>query len=110
MPFDYDLSTNVCLATKAYNIEVEQKNAKETIKLLKNTFKNNPYFILHQIRHENRTVYRNAIRTHNAYLADSRVIPIQGVHQDVMFYLDKYLYKIPGVCQVLKHSKTELTG
>lgn len=57
------------------------------IKLLKNTFKNDPYFIFHQILHEDQTVYANAIRTQNEYLVDSRVIPIEGVHQDVIFFL-----------------------
>lgn len=80
------------------------------IKLLKQAFKDDPYFIFHRIRHENHTIYRNAMRAQNDYLANSRVIPITGIHPNVIFYLDQQLLQIPGVTQVLKPRQTLMEG
>ena len=67
-------------------------------------------FFFHRIHHENRSIYVNAIRAQNSYLATSRVIPITGISPDAMFYLEKVLMQVPGVKQILLHKKTIQQG
>ena len=97
-PFIY--KNNCRIATKALNLEVPQEKAKEMIKLLTNTFRKDPIFIFHRIRHENQQVYINAIRTQNDFLAQCRVVPIIGVLRDLMFYLQRYIQQVPGVVKI----------
>ena len=95
------------LSTKAYNLEVKQRDAKEMISLLQKTYQSNPTFMFHRTRHEAPEVYGNAIRAQNKYLNSTRVVPIIGIPWPDIFYLQPELLQIKGVYQVLEHSRTD---
>jgi hypothetical protein len=97
-------------SSKSYDIQCRQQDAAELIKLLQQTYQVNPTFIFHKMRHQNLTAYRNAIRKQNLYLSRSRVVPIQGVHEEQMFYLENELLASNGILSALRHKLSEKTG
>jgi hypothetical protein len=100
----------VRIATKSYDLQCRQRDAKDIVKLLQEAYGANPTFIFHRLRHKNLTIYKNAIRKQNAFLAQSRVVPIHGVSEDAMFALDNELMQVKGVKQVLRHRDTVSKG
>ena len=66
--------------------------------------------MLYKVRHLNAQVFRSAIRKQNAYLSQSRVIPIQGISEEIMFSLENDLLQIEGVTEVLRHRATGTQG
>ena len=98
------------VATKSYDLECRQQDAKELVAILQTTYKNNPKFIFHRMRHQDKKTYGNAIRKQNLYLSKSRVVPIRGVSEDVMFALDNELLQITGVLSVNRHKDTVSQG
>ena len=113
-PFQYisdnDSIRDKRITTKAYNLEVRQRDAKEMIKLIQQTYKDNATFIFHRLRHTHPNIYSNAIRAQNKHLNSVRVIPIVGITKNEMFYLSNELLKIDGVTMVLEHPRTEIEG
>ena len=98
------------VATKSYDLQCRQQDAKDIVKILHATYKDNPKFIFHRMRHTNATTYSNAIRFQNSYLSKSRVVPIQGVNEAAMFHLEQMLMQIDGVEAVYRHRDTETKG
>ena len=98
------------ISTKSYDLQCRQKDAKDLIKLLHATYGNNPKFVFHRLRHVNEKIYMNAIRMQNNYLSKSRVVPIRGVTEEIMFALDNDLLQIEGVYGIHKHRETETKG
>ena len=98
------------ISTKSYDIQCRQQDAKEMLELLKTTYKDDPSFIFHRLRHDSLKLYINAIRKQNAYLSQSRVVPVHGITEDVMFYLENEILQINGVIAVLKHKDTLKSG
>lgn len=114
-PFMYIESDNVDepdrrLFTKACNLEVRQRDAKEMIKLLQKIYQTNPTFMFHRTRHDAPNVYSNVIHSQNKYLNNTRTVLIVGISRQVMFYLQPELFQISGVSQVLEHSRTDTKG
>ena len=97
-------------SSKSYDIQCKQQDAAELIKLLQKTYQEKPTFIFHKMRHENGKAYKNAIRKQNLYLSNSRVVPIQGVNEEVMFYLENELLCTPGILSVLRHKLSTTRG
>ena len=97
-------------SSKSYDIQCRQQDAAELIKLLQLTYQHNPTFIFHKMRHQNLKAYKNAIRKQNLYLSNSRVIPIHGIHEEQMFYLENELLSSAGILAVLRHKQSEETG
>ena len=91
------------MSTKAYDLQCKQSDAKDLITLLQETYKTNPQFVFHRIRHHNLTAYKNAIRKQNSFLAKSRVVPIKGVSMDSMLYVLNEISQIPGVIDTFPH-------
>ena len=91
------------MSTKAYDLQCKQFNAKDLITLLQATYKTDPQFIFHRIRHHDLTAYKNAIRKQNSFLAKSRVILIKGVTMDAMFYVLNEISPNPGIIDTFPH-------
>ena len=108
-PFLIDENGNKT-SSKSYDIQCRQQDAAELIKLLQLTYQTNPTFIFHKMRHQNLKAYKNAIRKQNLFLSTSRVVPIQGIHEDQMFYLENELISSDGIISVLRHKQSEATG
>ena len=64
-------------STKAYDLQCKQSDAKDLITLLQETYKTDPQFVFHQIRHHDLTAYKNTIRKQNTFLAKSRVAQLK---------------------------------
>ena len=96
--------------TKSYDIQCNQSDSKLLIKLLKQTYAENPTFMFHKLRHTQPNIYKKAIQKQNAFLRHTRIVPIRGVTKDVMWYMDNSIYDINGVVQILQHKNTESEG
>ena len=90
-------------STKAYDLQCKQSDAKDLITLLQDTYKTNPQFMFHRIRHHDLTAYKNTIRKQNSFLAKSRIVPIKGVTMEAMFYVSNEISQIPGVLDTFPH-------
>ena len=108
-PFLVDTEGNR-ISSKSDDIQCKQDDAADLIKLLQQTYQKNPTFVFHKMRHQNLSAYRNAIRKQNLYLANSRVVPIQGVHEEQMFYLENELLASTGIQSVLRHKLSATSG
>ncbi|KAL7565868.1 hypothetical protein ACA910_007426 [Epithemia clementina (nom. ined.)] len=97
-------------ATKSYDIQCRQKDAKELVHLLRQTYQKNPSFVFHKLRHSDPYTYKQAIRSQNCFLSKSRVVPIQGIDEDLMFYLEQDLLQVAGVHAILHHRDTASKG
>ena len=65
---------------KAYNLQCKQSDAIELITtLFQETYKTDPQFVFHRIRHLDMNAYKNAIRKQNSFLAKTRVVRIRIV-------------------------------
>jgi hypothetical protein len=51
-------------------------------------------------------MYCDAIRKQNAYLSSIRIVPIQGISEDAMFYVGTNIEKTRGVKAILHHRST----
>ena len=80
------------------------------IHLLQMAYKDVGHFMFYKVRHVDKQIFRSAIRKQNAYLAKSRVIPIQGISEEVMFSLENDLIQIDGITEGLRHKATTTTG
>ena len=85
------------MSTKAYDLQCKHSDAKDLITLLQDTYKTDPQFVFHQIRHPNLNAYKNSICKQNSFLAKSRIILIKGVTMEAMFYVLNEISQIPGV-------------
>ena len=90
-------------STKAYDHQCKQSDAKDLITLLQDTYKTDPQFVFHQIRHCDLTAYKNTICKQNSFLAKSRVVLIKGVTTEAMFYVWNEISQIPGVLDTFPH-------
>ena len=110
-PFTYT-SENNRLSTKAYDLQCRQADAKTMIGILMQTYAKNPRFIFHKMRHtkEGADTYKKSIIRQNLFLSRSRIVPIEGVHHQAMFYVELKLRQIPGVGIIAKHKKWATRG
>ena len=111
-PFTYTLRKRH-RSTKAYGLQCRQEDAKEILRLLNETFKKDPKFMFHRFKHESdesRTYYLESIYAQNDFLFDHKVIPIEGVNEDIMFYLEGKIFQIEGVTEISRHKKLEEKG
>ena len=90
-------------STKAYGLQCKQSDAKDLITLLQDTYKTDPQFAFHRIRHRDLNAYKNAIRKQNSFLAKSHVVPIKGVTMEAMFYVLNKILQIPGMLDTFPH-------
>lgn len=99
------------LATKTYNIQCQWIHAKTLIRLLEHTYADtHPSFILHKVRHTHPEMYCDAIRKQNAYLSLIRIVPLQGISEDAMFYTAVHIEQTRGVKAILYHWSTADQG
>ena len=52
-------------------------------------------------------LYAIAICCQNAFLADSCVIPLQGINEDLMYYLEETILCLQGTEGALHHKHTQ---
>ena len=46
----------------------------------------------------------------NSFLANHQVIPITGISESAIFYLEQYLHQLDGVFDILEHKNTAAEG
>ena len=90
-------------STKVYDLQCKQSDAKDLITLLQDTYKTDPQFVFHRIRHRDLNAYKNAIRKQNSFLAKSHVVLIKGVTMEAMFYVSNESSQIPGMLDTFPH-------
>ena len=98
-------------STKTFDLQCRQQDAREMIELLSTTFNENPPFMFHRVRHSNPDTYRRAILRQNSYLKKCRVVPIEGLSTDMLWYgMRSHITSIAGVRRVTKHKDTAEKG
>ena len=97
-------------STKAYDLQCKQSDAKDLITLLQDTYKTDPQFVFHQIRHRDLTAYKSTICKQNSFLAKSRVVLIKGVTTEAMFYVWNEISQIPGALDTFPHKDLASQG
>ena len=80
------------------------------IKYLKTAYLDSPAFVFHKPCHQDFMAYCNAIHKQNSFLANCQVIPLTGILESTMFYLEHYLYQLEGVFNILEHKCTASEG
>ena len=88
------------IVTKAHSLQCHQHDVKDLIKLLQNTYKSDPCFVFHKTRHTSLHACKNDICKQNLDLAMSHVVPIQGISNDLMFFLDHKSFTIQAVVKI----------
>jgi hypothetical protein len=93
------------VSTKAYAIEVMQENAATMLEILHALFRDSPTFVAYNLRRKFPGGYEKAIRYQTHLLQDTRVVILQNISSDMMFYLHAHIMSIPGVQKVLSSPK-----
>ena len=108
-PVLYDDDTKY--TTKAFDLQCRQQDAKTLLDLLATTYVEDPKFIFHKLRHTNKEHYVSSLVKQNLYLKKSRIVPIAGIHPEVMWSLkDKISTQFEGVIRVTGHKDTDRIG
>ena len=90
-PFTID-SEGYRTLMKAHDIQCHHQDALQMIKYLKSAYIWSPMFVFHKLCHQDFTAYHNTICKQNSFLTNCRVIPITGISESTMFYLEQYLH------------------
>jgi hypothetical protein len=98
------------LWTKSYDLQVERKNAKPMIRIIKQAYAVSKDFIFYRMRHEVPATFKAAIKAQNQFLNQARIVPIQGIPKDMMWAMEPELLALTGVKEVLPHWKTTAEG
>ncbi len=101
---------NQRLWTKSYDLQVERKNAKAMIRIIKQAYAVSKDFIFYRMRHEVPATFKAAIKAQNQFLNQARIVPIQGIPRDMMWAMESKLLALTGVKEVLPHWKTSSEG
>jgi hypothetical protein len=98
------------LKTKAYAIETERHTMMEMTKVLKHAYQETHEFVPFQMRGTHPESYARNIKRQTYLMAETRVISINYVGIDVMFYLMEHILAIPGVKAVVPAPTLERDG
>ena len=97
--------------TKAFDLQCRQHDAKELLELLQKTYVEDPKFIFHKFRHTNKYLYSSSMIEQNAYLRESKILPVAGIHPSVMWSLkDRIARDYEGVIRITGHKDTDRIG
>ena len=66
--------------------------------------------MFHKLRHHDPVAYKEAIRHQNDFLPYSRVIPLEGVTEELMYYLEDDLANLDGIYAIHRNKNTSITG
>jgi hypothetical protein len=95
----------------SYDLQCNRQDAKQLITLLSDTYGNDSsQFVFYKMRHDNPTMFLQSIQKQQQYMANKRVIPIQGISPDIMSTLQFDLLAIDGISDVLEHKLTHVSG
>ena len=64
---------------KAYDLQCARKDICQLCQYIEKAYQDNPTFIFHKLRHHDFHAYHNAICCQNTYLANQRVVPLEGI-------------------------------
>ena len=96
--------------TKAYAIESDRSSSKELIALLKQAYKANGAFIPYQMRQRHPDAFKKLIQAQTQVLAKNRVIVLNHIGQDAMYYLSDHINAVAGVQAILPAKSIEKDG
>ena len=82
------------LKTKAYAIEVEKGCSKEFLHVLKVAYKGTNEFVPFQMRAKHPKAFARNIHKQTTMMADTRVILLNYIGNDMMFYLKEHILAI----------------
>ena len=98
------------LKTKAYAIETEQTHFLEVMRVFKAAYQHNHEFVQFQMRAQHPEAYLRCIQQQTKLMASTRVIVLNYVGRDVMFYLSDHILAMNGVHAVLPAPTVDMDG
>ena len=102
--------SNTSVRTKAYAIEVEKEDGSAMINLMKQVCKDTHEFVPFQMKARHKEAFVRIICQQTHLLSQLRTIIIKNVGSQAMFYLHDHIAAIPGVRDIMPHSKNETDG
>ena len=97
--------------TYAFSVQCRQQHVAKLIQLLQATYHQQGQFLLYGLRYKSGENYAKAIRHQNNYIASHRVISIQGISPDHLWYFENFLKsRHPNILQVLVTRKSKSEG
>ena len=94
-------------STKAYDLQCKQSDAKELITLLQETYKTDPQFMFHQIRHRDMNAYKMQFANKTRSLLKAESFPLKESLWKLCFMYPTKFHKSLA-CSTLFHIKTLL--
>ena len=95
---------------KVYDLQCTRKDVCQLHQYIEKAYQDNPTFIFYKLQHHDFLAYCNAICCQNTYLANQRVVPLEGISSDSMFYLTINIEETPGVHDIQTHKLTTSQG
>ncbi len=95
---------------QAYSIQVESINAAKMDKALKRIYKNDTKYVQYKMKNKMHEAYARAIYEQARFVKSINIVPMYGITEEMIFYLQSHLLEIDGVEEYLPTKATESKG
>ena len=96
------------ISTKAYAIESQRQASQELIQVLKTAFKSTGAFVPYQMRNKHPDAFTKLIKAQTHLLAKNRVINLNHIGTEAMYYMSDHIQSVMGVQALLPTKYTDL--
>jgi hypothetical protein len=96
--------------TKAYTIEVNRSDGPTALRILKDTFRDQCQFVPMKMKYVNPPAYAKAIQQQTHYLNELYVIPLLGMTDDALMYIQEPIKAAPGVTDIAQTKNYMVSG
>jgi hypothetical protein len=96
------------ISTKAYAIESQRQASQELIQVLKTAFKSTGAFVPYQMRNKHPDAFIKLIKAQTQLLAKNRVINLNHIGTEAMYYMSDHIQSVMGVQALLPTKYTDL--
>ena len=98
------------ISTKAYAIESQRSSSHEMISILKKAFKTTGAFVPYQMRRKHPESFQKMIRAQTSVLANNRIIHLNHIGSEAMYYMTDHIMAVPGVKAILPTKHADQLG
>ena len=95
-------------STKAYAIESQRTTSQEMIAILKTVFKSTGEFVPYQMRRKHPDAFLKLVRAQTQVLAKNRIIHLNHIGSEAMYYMSDHINAVPGVQALLPTKHADL--
>ncbi len=99
------------LSTKAYGIQVQAEDAVQMLQVLKSLFEDEKTsFVPYSMKAKYPEAYVQAVKFQTLNMNQTRVVVLENISEDMMFYLGPHISAIPGVRDLLADTRVDENG